>query len=237
MNKNLKIILGVIYLICLSLILFAFFNFVDVTQITDYSYIRDNTKILIDLKNQNITFFAIIFLIFCIVWILLLGFGSPIALISGFIFGKITGTLITVFGFTIGATLLYFLSQLYLKETILNYLPKKAIKLKNIFNKNEFFYFMVFRFTGGLGIPFGIQNVLPVLFDMKIKNYFFSTFIGLVPTVFIINSLGEGIEKIIETKYEPSAFDIITDPNIYLPLLAFGAVILISFFIKNKIFK
>ena len=176
MNKNLKIILGVIYLICLSLILFAFFNFVDVTQITDYSYIRDNTKILIDLKNQNITFFAIIFLIFCIVWILLLGFGSPIALISGFIFGKITGTLITVFGFTIGATLLYFLSQLYLKETILNYLPKKAIKLKNIFNKNEFFYFMVFGFTGGLGIPFGIQNVLPVLFDMKIKNYFFFYF-------------------------------------------------------------
>jgi len=72
---------------------------------------------------------------------------------------------------------------------------------------------------------------------MKIKNYFFSTFIGLVPTVFIINSLGEGIEKIIETKYEPSLFDIITDPNIYLPLSAFGAVILISFFIKNKIFK
>tara|TARA_A100001011_G_C14313875_1_gene846959 strand:+ start:76 stop:789 length:714 start_codon:yes stop_codon:yes gene_type:complete len=237
MNKNLKIILGVIYLICLSLILFAFFKFVDVTQITDYSYIRDNTKVLIGLKNQNIAFFAIIFLIFCIIWILLLGFGSPIALISGFIFGKITGTLITVFGFTIGATLLYFLSQLYLKETILNYLPKKAIKLKNIFNKNEFFYFMVFRFTGGLGIPFGIQNVLPVLFDMKIKNYFFSTFIGLVPTVFIINSLGEGIEKIIETKYEPSLFDIITDPNIYLPLSAFGAVILISFFIKNKIFK
>ena len=237
MNKNLKIILGVIYLICLSLILFAFFKFVDVTQITDYSYIRDNTKVLIGLKNQNIAFFAIIFLIFCIIWILLLGFGSPIALISGFIFGKITGTLITVFGFTIGATLLYFLSQLYLKETILNYLPKKAIKLKNIFNKNEFFYFMVFRFTGGLGIPFGIQNVLPVLFDMKIKNYFFSTFIGLVPTVFIINSLGEGIEKIIETKYEPSLFDIITDPNIYLPLSAFGAVILISFFIKKKIFK
>ena len=237
MNKNLKIILGVIYLICLSLILFAFFKFVDVTQITDYSYIRDNTKVLIGLKNQNIAFFAIIFLIFCIIWILLLGFGSPIALISGFIFGKITGTLITVFGFTIGATLLYFLSQLYLKETILKYLPKKAIKLKNIFNKNEFFYFMVFRFTGGLGIPFGIQNVLPVLFDMKIKNYFFSTFIGLVPTVFIINSLGEGIEKIIETKYEPSLFDIITDPNIYLPLSAFGAVILISFFIKNKIFK
>ena len=237
MNKNLKIILGVIYLICLSLILFAFFNFVDVTQITDYSYIRDNTKIFIDLKNQNTSFFAIIFLIFCIVWTLLLGFGSPIALISGFIFGKITGTLITIFGFTIGATLLYFLSQLYLKELILNYLPKKAIKLKNIFNKNEFFYFMVFRFTGGLGIPFGIQNVLPVLFDMKIKNYFFSTFIGLVPTVFIINSLGEGIEKIIETKYEPSGIDIITDPNIYLPLTAFGAVILISFFIKNKIFK
>ena len=40
------------------------------------------------------------------------------------------------------------------------------------FNKNELVYFMIFRFAGGGGIPFGIQNVLPIVFDLKVKNYF-----------------------------------------------------------------
>ncbi len=237
MNKNLKIILGTIYLISLGLILYAFFAYIDVNRITDYTYIRENTKVLIDMKNENFSFFILIFFIFCVVWVLLLGFGSPIAIVSGFVFGKLMGTLITLFGFTIGATLLYFFSSIYFKEIILNYLPKKAVNLKNIFNRNEFLYFLAFRLAGGLGIPFGIQNILPVLFDMKIKNYFFSTFLGLIPSIFIINSLGEGIEKIIETKYEPSLFQVISDPSIYLPLLAFTAILLISMMIKNKVFK
>ena len=33
---------------------------------------------------------------------------------------------------------------------------------------------------------------------MKVKNYFFSTFIGLFPMVFILCAIGSGIEKIIE---------------------------------------
>ena len=65
-------------------------------------------------------------------------------------------------------------------------------------SKKIIIYFLLFRFFGGGGIPFGIQNILPVIFDMKIKNYLYSTFLGLIPSVFIINSLGEGMEKIIE---------------------------------------
>ena len=38
---------------------------------------------------------------------------------------------------------------------------------------------------------FGIQNVLPVIFNMRIKNYFYATFLGLVPTIFIICSIGK----------------------------------------------
>ena len=116
MNKNLKIILGTIYLISLGLILYAFFAYIDVNRITDYTYIRENTKVLIDMKNENFSFFILIFFIFCVVWVLLLGFGSPIAIVSGFVFGKLMGTLITLFGFTIGATLLYFFSSIYFKN-------------------------------------------------------------------------------------------------------------------------
>ena len=35
------------------------------------------------------------------------GFGSPIALLGGFIFGKWLGTIVVVLGLSIGATFLY----------------------------------------------------------------------------------------------------------------------------------
>ena len=33
----------------------------------------------------------------------------------------------------------------------------------------KFVYFMIFRFAGGGGTPFAIQNLLPVLFNVKIQ--------------------------------------------------------------------
>ena len=114
------------------------------------------------------------FFLFAIIWILLLGFATPISLIAGFIFGKFYGTLISVFAFTIGCTLLYFLANQYFKDLILAKLSNRMTKFKDMFNKNEFLYFMIFRFAGGGGTPFAIQNLLPVFFNMKLKIIFFN---------------------------------------------------------------
>ncbi len=237
MSKKIKALLAVFYLISLGLILYAVFSFIDLTKIGDYEYIRNNTKILIEFKNQNFLIFFTLFFLFSVIWVLLLGFGSPIALVAGFIFGKILGTFLIIFSFTLGCTLLYTLAKLYFRELIINNLPAKIHRMKNLFNRNELIYFLLFRFFGGGGIPFGIQNILPVIFDMKIKNYLYSTFLGLIPSVFIINSLGEGMEKIIEKEKAPTYYDIIIDPNIYLPLVGFAILLIISFFAKKKFFN
>ena len=71
MTKNIKITLGLIYLLCLSLILYGFFIFVDVTQLNDYSYIRDKTQFLIDIRDQNQILLQFLFFLFSIIWILL----------------------------------------------------------------------------------------------------------------------------------------------------------------------
>ena len=57
---------------------------------------------------------------------------------------------------------------------------------------------MCFRFMGGGGTPFPIQNVLPVLFNMSAKNYIIATLLGIIPTTFVTVALGSGIEKIID---------------------------------------
>ena len=152
-------------------------------------------------------------------------------------FGKLYGTLIAVFGFTIGCTLLYFLANQYFKNLIIEKLSNKISKFKEIFNKNEFLYFMIFRFAGGGGIPFAIQNLLPVLFNMKLKNYFFSTLIGLFPMVFILCAIGSGIEKIIENNIDTSFLIMVQNKEILFPLLGFFVVIIISFLLRKIYFK
>ena len=237
MSKNIKIAVGFIYFLCLSLILYGFFIFVDVTQLNNYSYIRDKTQFLIEIRDQNLFWFTTLFFIFVVIWILLLGFATPIALIAGFLFGKIYGTLISVFGFTIGCTILYIFANQYFKNIILEKLSTKIFKFKEIFNKNEFFYFMIFRLSGGAGTPFAIQNLLPVFFNMKIKNYFFATLIGLFPMVFIWCAIGSGIEKIIETNIEPSFLTMIQNKEILFPIIGFFAILVISFLLKKIYFK
>ena len=237
MTKNIKIALGLIYILCLSLILYGFFIFVDVTQLNNYGYIRDKTQFLIEIRDQNLVWFTTLFFLFLILWILLLGFATPMALVAGFLFGKIYGTLISVFGFTIGCTLLYIFANQYFKSLILEKLSKRISKFKEIFDKNEFFYFMIFRFAGGGGTPFAIQNLLPVLFNMKIKNYFFSTLIGLFPMVFILCAIGSGIEKIIENNIDPSFLTMIQNKEIYFPILGFFTILFLSFLLRKIYFK
>tara|TARA_B110000967_G_scaffold162086_1_gene168477 strand:+ start:75 stop:800 length:726 start_codon:yes stop_codon:yes gene_type:complete len=234
MNLKLKLLIGTAYLICLfALMVLIFLNF-DFKDLTDINFFKNNQQLLNDFKSKNIFLLLVLFSIFSIIWILLLGFGTPIALVSGFIFGKWLGTLVSIVSLSVGATLLYCLADFFFKDFIKNKLSKKIEKFISLFNKNDFLYFTLFRFTGG-GLPFAAQNVLPVIFNMKIKNYFFSTLIGLVPGIFIINSLGAGLGNFIDKNDSIVWNELIQDPEIYFPILVFIGVLIIATLI-NKIF-
>mgnify|MGYP001422552159 CR=1 FL=1 len=237
MNINLKLILGLIYIVCLGVLLVFLFGNLDFKDLSDYSFIKKNSEELISLKNNNLILIIFIFFIFSILWIFLLGFAGPVAIMSGFIFGKWLGTIISVLSFALGSTLLYLFANYYFRNLIIDYLEKKIEKYKSLFKKNELIYFMIFRFAGGGGLPFGIQNILPVVFDMNVKNYFYATLFGLFPSVFIINSLGSGLEKLIEENDSLSFSNIIFNPDIYLPIFGFLIILIISFFTRKKFFK
>ena len=113
----------------------------------------------------------------------------------------------------------------------------KFLKLKEFFDKNDLVYFMSFRFIGGAGAPFAIQNVLPVLFNMGIKNYFIATLIGGAPAMFVTAALGSGVEKVIDQNSELSFSTAMSSPDIYIPIIAFFFILVISFIIKKFYFK
>ena len=158
-------------------------------------------------------------------------------LFSGFVFGKWYGIIIAVVSASIGTTLLYLLAKLFFTDLIKEKLDPKFSSFKLAFQKNEFLYFTLFRLGGGGGIPYAIQNVLPVLFNISIKNYFLGTFIGSWPTMFISVALGAGVEKYIDTNEKLSLLNIILSPDIYLPILGFILMLLVGLVIKKLFFK
>ena len=109
--------------------------------------------------------------------------------------------------------------------------------MKEFFEKNDILYFTAYRFVGGGGLPYAIQNILPVIFNMPIKNYILATLIGSMPSMFVTVAFGSGIESVIENNEEFNIINIISSPEIYFPLIGFFVILVVSFVIKKFFFK
>ena len=96
---------------------------------------------------------------------------------------------------------------------------------------------MFFRFIGGGGTPYAVQNILPVLFNMSFRNYVIATFLGSMPSMFVSVSLGSGIEKVIDQNTELSVSKVFFSPEIYIPITIFFILLAIAFFVKKIYFK
>ncbi len=168
---------------------------------------------------------------------MLLGFGSPILIFSGIIFGKWIGTLISLISISFGSLCLYIIGSYFFSDLINKILKNKFTKFIERFQKNEFYYFLAFRAAGGLGIPFGLQNLLPVIFKIKNHNYFFASFFGFIPHFFIWNAIGAGINKFIKEADEFSMLNLIMSKEIYIPILIFVILFIFSLLIKKKFFN
>ncbi len=235
-EKKIKVFLGLLYLAVITSFLWIFFTNFSLAELTSYEFIKNNYYTLNKIKNSNFLFVSFIFVSFTIVWVLMLGFGSPIILLSGFIFGKWVGSIYSILSLSFGALLLYLIARFFFKETIEKKFSIKFTFLKDKFKKNEFNFFLIYRFVGG--IPFFISNILPVLFNVKSKNFFFGSVLGMYPQIFVGSSLGAGLSKIIENNLEaPSLLELIFSSEIYIPVVGFIFLLLFGIIMKNLFYK
>ena len=235
--KKIKLIIGVSYVLLVGLFLFYLFSKFSFQELTSYDFIKENIEYFSELKETNIFLLSLGFLIFTILWVFpFLGFGSPIALLGGFILGKWIGVIVVVFGLSIGATFLYIFGNYFLKDLIKEKFLNKFQNLEIKFKKSEFNYLLLYRFCGG--IPWQLSCLLPALFYVKISNFFFATLIGIVPQIFLVSSIGSGLEKIINENLQiPKISDIIFSPDIYIPLIVFAVLVIITFLLRKKFYR
>jgi uncharacterized membrane protein YdjX (TVP38/TMEM64 family) len=153
---------------------------------------------------------------------------------AGFIFGSFLGSILLLMGFAIGSTALYVFANHYFKDLVIKYFSSKYKSLDSHFKNNDFAYLLFLRLVPG--IPSQAGTLIPILFNMKLKNIFLSNIFGVAPSIFISVSLVSGISSKIE---EGSQFnlDLLSDPKVSIPLTALGIMVLVVNFIKQKFFK
>ena len=237
MSKYLKIFLGFSYLIILFFFLYFIFTTIEINRLNDFEYYKEIQSDIDYFISRNIITNIIYFFVFAVIWVALLGFGSPILIISGILFGQLLGTLISVISISVGALILYSIGNFFFRDLVKSILEKKFEKYIQLFQKNEFFYFFIFRFIGGLGVPFGLQNLIPILFGMKKINYFLASFFGFIPGFFIINTIGAGLNSYISEADNFNMIEFILTPEIYLPIFMFSVLMFLSLLVKKKFFN
>jgi len=236
-SKKIKLFIGLFYVIFICLFLLYLFSKFSFQELTSPDFIKENIEYFLKLKNTNIFILSIFFLIFTILWVFpFLGFGSPIALLGGFILGKWQGVMIVVLGLSIGASFLYLFANYFLKDLIRDKFLNKFQSLENKFKKSEFNYLLLYRFIGG--VPWQLSCVLPTIFNVKVLNFFLATLIGIIPQVFLLVSIGAGLEKVIINNLEiPGVMDIIKSSEIYIPLIIFGCLVIVTIFLRKFFYK
>lgn len=134
-------------------------------------------------------------LIYLLVYIAATVFMLPgalwITIAGGFLFGLLGGSVATVMGATIGATLLFFVARSSIGQPLRQRAGPFLKKLEGGFQEDAFSYMFFLRFMPV--VPFPVANIAPALLGAKPRDFIVSTFIGVIPGVVAYTWIGAGL--------------------------------------------
>ena len=159
-------------------------------DITFDDFIANRDQILI-FRNSNLTFSVMIFLL---IYISAVTFSIPgatvLSVTGGFIFGLELGLILNVISATIGATFL-FLAVRFGFGNLFRRFEKGSVKFSDLIEQlkvNEINLLLLLRLIPV--VPFFVANILPAIANVSLKNFFWTTFLGIIPGGFVFTLIG-----------------------------------------------
>ena len=81
--------------------------------------------------------------------------------------------------------------------------------------------------------PFFIVNIVPALFDVKLRNYVITTFFGIMPGSLVYASIGDGIGAVFDAGEDVQLSGLMTQPRILAPIIGLILLALIPIIYKK----
>jgi uncharacterized membrane protein YdjX (TVP38/TMEM64 family) len=154
-----------------------------------------------------------------------------LTLTGGFLFGAALGSLLTVIGATLGATLLFIFARTMMGEDALAYFGTRGAKLARAIRANAWTYLLVLRLLPLF--PFFLVNVIPALAGVRLRTFVATTFIGIFPATFLFSLSGAGLGEALDQGGEISLGSFLT-PGMIVALGGLALLALASIPLKRK---
>jgi uncharacterized membrane protein YdjX (TVP38/TMEM64 family) len=199
-----------------------------------FQALADNREALIAFRDAN---FALTIAAYMAIYIAVVAFSLPGATIAtlagGFLFGLTTGTLLTVFAATTGATIIFLAARWGLGEKLAAKMDASEGRVKDLKDglaENELSVLFLMRLVPA--IPFFVANLLPALVGVKLRNFVFTTFFGIIPGTAVYTWVGAGLGEVFARGETPN-LGIIFEPHILGPILGLSALALLPILLKK----
>ena len=190
-----------------------------------FEVIRANHSELQAFVGQNLALAALVYLA---LYATVVAASVPGALVmtitGGFLFGTFAGTVLTLFGATIGATGVFLIARTAMGDTLRRKAGGALSRMAEGFREDAFNYLLVLRLIPIF--PFFMVNLAPAFLGVPLRTFFMATFIGIAPGTFVYSSVGAGLGSVFERGEEFSAGSILT-PEIVTALVGLAVLAVI----------
>ena len=159
-------------------------------DLTFEDFIANRDQILM-FRDVNFAFAVVIFVL---IYILVVTFSIPgatvLSVTSGFVFGLEVGLILNIVSASLGATFLFLAVRLGFGDIFRNF-AKVSTKFGNLIEKlkiNEISFLLLLRLIPV--VPFFVANILPALAGVNLKNFLWTTMVGIIPGGFVFTWIG-----------------------------------------------
>ncbi|MFY0647016.1 TVP38/TMEM64 family protein [Sulfitobacter geojensis] len=198
-----------------------------------FDVLRDNREALLAFRDDN---FLLTVLMFIAVYVAVVGFSLPgaviVTLTGGFLFGTVLGTAFNVTGATLGAILIFLAARMGLGNRLKEKMDASdgmVAKIKKGIDENQWSMLFFIRLVPA--VPFFVANLIPAFVGVPLFRFAVSTFLGIIPGSLVYTSVGAGLGEVFARGETPD-LGIIFEPHILLPILGLTALSVLPVLIK-----
>lgn len=216
--RNLQRLRQAMVLVILAGVLGAwfFFDLGDWLSFEQLAERSQDARAALDARPVKITALFLISLVlvtlFCIPAVAIL------QIFSGFLFGPLAGTLLSVLAQTLGGALAFLIAGHTFRESFARLIGPYLRGLEAGFQANAFTYIVTLRMTPVM--PYWVVNIAPSLLGVRFRPFVLGTLIGAIPLTFVYATFGAGLGEVIDAGGTPELADLLTPKAIALVCVA-----------------
>lgn len=194
--------------------------------------LREHRQEIVNFVSENYAVSAITYIaVYAIAVALSLPSALLLTLTGGFLFGAAAGTVFTVIGATIGATLLFIFARTMMGDNAMAHFGKTGARLARAIKANAWSYLLVLRLLPLF--PFFLVNVIPAFAGVRLSTFVITTFIGIIPATIVFSLSGAGLGEVLDQGDGISIQSILT-PEIIAALAGLALLALAAIPLKRK---